>query len=71
MKLNRRQFNRGIAGAAGLAALGPMGRAFAARNDEMNILCWEGYTLTKFSARSGTLMVERTSGQKVALRILT
>ena len=43
MKLNRRQFSRGMAGAAGLAALGPIGNVFAARNNEMNILCWEGY----------------------------
>ena len=43
MKLTRRQFNTGLAGVAGLSALGPMHRAFAARNDQMNILCWEGY----------------------------
>ena len=43
MKLTRRQFNRAVAGASGLAAMGPLGRAFADRNDQMNILCWEGY----------------------------
>lgn len=43
MKLTRRAFSKGVAGAAGLAALGPMGKIHAARNDEMNILCWEGY----------------------------
>lgn len=43
MTINRRQFSLGLAGAAGLAALGPAGRAFAARDNEMNILCWEGY----------------------------
>jgi spermidine/putrescine transport system substrate-binding protein len=43
MKINRRQFSLGMASAAGLAALGPVGKAFAARNNEMNILCWEGY----------------------------
>jgi len=43
MKINRRQFSFGIAGAAGLAALGAIGKAFAARDNEMNVLCWEGY----------------------------
>lgn len=43
MKLNRRQFNKTIAGAAGLAGMGPLGHVFADRNDQMNILCWEGY----------------------------
>lgn len=43
MKLNRRQFSLGMAGAAGLAAMGPYGRLLADRNKEMNILCWEGY----------------------------
>lgn len=43
MKLTRRQFNAGLAGAAGLSVLGPIQYAFAARDDQMNILCWEGY----------------------------
>lgn len=43
MKLTRRSFNAGLAGAAGLAAMGPLRDVRAARNDEMNILCWEGY----------------------------
>jgi spermidine/putrescine transport system substrate-binding protein len=43
MKLTRRSFNAGVAGAAGLAAMGPLRGVRAARNDEMNILCWEGY----------------------------
>ena len=43
MKLSRRSFNKGMASAAGLAALGPMGAAHAARDNELNILCWEGY----------------------------
>jgi len=42
MKLTRRQFNKGLAAGAGLAAMGPISSAWAARN-EMNILCWEGY----------------------------
>jgi len=34
----------GTAAAAGLAAMGPMGRARAGmRSDRLNILCWEGY----------------------------
>jgi spermidine/putrescine transport system substrate-binding protein len=43
MTISRRQFNKGVAGAAGLAAMSTVGRAFASRNDQMNILCWEGY----------------------------
>ena len=43
MKLTRRQFSYGMAGLAGAAAMNPLARAAAARNDEMNILCWEGY----------------------------
>ncbi|MDH3694733.1 MAG: PotD/PotF family extracellular solute-binding protein [Gammaproteobacteria bacterium] len=43
MKFTRRQFNTTLVGAAGLASMGPLSSAFAARNDQMNILCWEGY----------------------------
>ncbi len=43
MKLSRRSFTKGMASAAGLAALGPIGAAHAARENELNILCWEGY----------------------------
>jgi len=43
MKITRRHFNKTVAGGAGLAALGPIGLARADRNDQMNILCWEGY----------------------------
>lgn len=43
MKLTRRAFTAGVAGAAGMASLGKFGPAMAARNNEMNILCWEGY----------------------------
>lgn len=45
MKISRRTFNQGVAGVAGLAAGGAMGLggALAARDDQMNILCWEGY----------------------------
>ena len=32
-----------MAGAAGLTAMGSFGSALASRNNEMNILCWEGY----------------------------
>ncbi len=42
MKITRRQFNASTAAFAGLVAAGPFS-AFAARNDQMNILCWEGY----------------------------
>lgn len=43
MKISRRTFNKSVAGFAGLAMSGTVGGALAARNDRMNILCWEGY----------------------------
>ena len=43
MTLTRRQFTGRAAAMAGLAVGGPMSSALAARNDQMNILCWEGY----------------------------
>ena len=43
MKLSRRQFGVGTLGALGATALAPAGIALADRNDQMNILCWEGY----------------------------
>lgn len=43
MKLTRRSFNKSLGAVAGAAALGRFGSASAARNDELNILCWEGY----------------------------
>ncbi len=42
-KLSRREFVTRTAAFAGLAASGPLGPAFAARRDRLNILCWEGY----------------------------
>lgn len=41
--LTRRQFTGRAAALTGLAATGSISPAFAARNDQMNILCWEGY----------------------------
>lgn len=41
--ISRRQFVGRSAALAGLTAAGPLGPAFAARSDRMNILCWEGY----------------------------
>ncbi|MFT5274947.1 MAG: spermidine/putrescine transport system substrate-binding protein [Saprospiraceae bacterium] len=43
MNITRRKFNQGIAGLAGYTALGSLGMTQAARNDQLNILCWEGY----------------------------
>ena len=43
MKLTRRQFNTGLLGLTGAAALGPYGLLRADRSDQLNILCWEGY----------------------------
>ena len=41
--LSRREFVTRTTAFAGLAASGPLGPAFAARRDRLNILCWEGY----------------------------
>ncbi|MBL8847958.1 MAG: extracellular solute-binding protein [Hyphomicrobium zavarzinii] len=43
MELTRRHFTKGMGAVAGLAAFGSARQAFAAREKEMNILCWEGY----------------------------
>ena len=42
MKLSRRSFTAGL-GAAGAASLLKPSMSLAARPDELNILCWEGY----------------------------
>ncbi len=42
-RLNRRQFVGGAAAMAGVAAVGLPRPAFAGRDDQLNILCWEGY----------------------------
>lgn len=41
--ITRRQFSLGAAGMAGLSAMSLPRRALAARDDQLNILCWEGY----------------------------
>ena len=43
MKLSRRQFSRSLAAGAGLVTLGMPSIGVASRNDQLNILCWEGY----------------------------
>jgi spermidine/putrescine transport system substrate-binding protein len=43
MKFTRRQFSKSLVAGAGVAALGMPSTGLAARNDQMNILCWEGY----------------------------
>ena len=43
MTLTRRQFGKRTAAIAGMSAIAPFSKAFASRNDQMNILCWEGY----------------------------
>jgi len=66
MKLTRRQFTAGMIGAAGLGALGPLRSALAARNDQLNILCWEGYNsddvLGPFRAANPGAVVRAESG---------
>ena len=43
MRLSRRTILKGLAGTAGLITLGSLSAVRAARNDRLNILCWEGY----------------------------
>lgn len=66
MKLTRRQFTTGLVGAAGFGALGPLPGALAARNDQLNILCWEGYNsddvLGPFRAANPGAVVRAESG---------
>lgn len=66
MKLTRRQFTAGLVGAAGFGALGPLRSALAARNDQLNILCWEGYNsddvLGPFRAANPGAVVRAESG---------
>jgi spermidine/putrescine transport system substrate-binding protein len=62
--LTRRGFLGTTAGAAALSAAGPLGRpAWAARETELNILCWEGYNSAQVldpfrSAKSATVRAE-------------
>ncbi|MCK0197818.1 PotD/PotF family extracellular solute-binding protein [Ancylobacter sp. 6x-1] len=57
--LSRRSLLKGMAAGAGAMAAGPLfsGSAFAAREKELNILCWEGYNsaqvLDPFRAKTG------------------
>lgn len=64
--INRRQFSFGAAGLAGLSALSLPGRSLAARNDQLNILCWEGYNsddvLNPFRQRHPGATVRAESG---------
>lgn len=66
MKLTRRSFNKTLGAVAGAAALGQFGSASAARNDELNILCWEGYNtddvLGPFRDANKGAMVRAESG---------
>ncbi|MEO1293659.1 MAG: PotD/PotF family extracellular solute-binding protein [Pseudomonadota bacterium] len=66
MTLTRRSFTRALGASAGLAALSPAQRAFAARADRLNILCWEGYNtddvLSPFRAMHPDAAVRAESG---------
>ncbi len=66
MTLTRRQFASRAAATAGLALAGPLAPAFASRNDQMNILCWEGYNsdevLGPFRAANSGATVRAESG---------
>ena len=65
MQINRRQFSMGAAGLFGASALTP-GAAFAARDDQLNILCWEGYNtdnvLGPFRSANPNVTVRAESG---------
>ena len=65
-KIDRRQFVQGAAVLGGVAAMGPLSPAFAARNDQMNILCWEGYNQIRCSARFGRRMLVPRFAPKAA-----
>lgn len=66
MKVSRRRFNQGLAGLAGAAVLGRGSGALAARDNELNILCWEGYNsdevLNPFRERHPGATVRAESG---------
>ena len=65
-RYTRRDFLGHGAALAGLAALGPMGSVRAARDDQMNILCWEGYNsdqvLDPFREANGGATIRAESG---------
>lgn len=67
MSLSRRKFLSRTAALSGVAALGPLaGPAFANRDDQLNILCWEGYNsdaiLDPFRAAHAGSTVRAESG---------
>lgn len=43
MRVSRRHFNAGLAALSGTAVFGPATNVWSARDDRLNILCWEGY----------------------------
>ena len=66
-RLTRRQFGAGAAAVVGASALGSFARpALAQRNDQLNILCWEGYNsdaiLDPFRAANPGASVRAESG---------
>lgn len=64
--ITRRQFSVGAASLAGATTLMGPGRSFAARNNQLNILCWEGYNsddvLNPFRERHAGATVRAESG---------
>ena len=64
--ITRRAFAAGAAAVAGVAALRPFHPARAARTNELNILCWEGYNtdevLSPFRAANPGSLVRAESG---------
>ena len=65
MTLTRRQFGKRTAAIAGMSAIAPFSKAFASRNDQMNILCWEGYNSDEVLGPLGQLIQEQLLEQKV------
>jgi spermidine/putrescine transport system substrate-binding protein len=66
MTINRRQFSLGLAGAIGATAILPGAAAAQSRDNELNILCWEGYNtddvLGPFRRRNPGVTVRAESG---------
>ncbi|MET3661721.1 ABC transporter substrate-binding protein [Aquamicrobium ahrensii] len=64
--ITRRQFSVGAASFAGATTLMGSGRSFAARNNQLNILCWEGYNsddvLNPFRERHSGATIRAESG---------
>ncbi len=66
MRIARRALVQGVGMAAGMAAVGRVGRAVAQGREQLNILCWEGYNtddvLSPFRDRHPDAAIRAESG---------